>query len=171
MLLVAGLLLGCADHEFQQQAATVSLVNTSGTNVGSVELTEESRGVVTVRVAVKGLPPGTHGFHFHEVGVADPKASPAFSTSGEHYNPASKRHGLSNPQGTHAGDLDNLLVDAQGNGTLLVTTNRITLSDGPNMLFDGNGSSLIIHVNTDDQITDPSGNSGGRIAGGVVNRK
>ncbi len=172
LLLVAGLLSGCADHTIQQAAATVSLVNTSGTNVGTAELTEDNKGVVTMTVTVKGLPPGEHGIHFHEKPVAEPKLPMPFSSSGEHYNPVSKKHGLKNPQGTHAGDLDNLSVDAQGNGTLVTTTDRITLTDGPTTLFDSDGgSSLIIHANTDDQITDPSGNSGGRIAGGVVTRK
>lgn len=171
LLMVAGLLSGCADHTIQQAAATVSIVNTSGTNVGTAELKEDGKGVVTLTVTVKGLPPGEHGIHFHEVGKAEPKLPTPFSSSGEHYNPVSKKHGLKNPQGTHAGDLDNLDVDAQGNGTLVTTTDRITLTDGPATLFDSDGSSLIIHANTDDQITDPSGNSGGRIAGGIVERK
>lgn len=171
VLVLAGLLLGCADHNLQQPAATVSLINTSGTNVGTAELTEDGKGMVTVNVTVSKLPTGTHGIHFHEVGKAEPNASPPFSTSGEHYNPAARKHGISNPQGTHAGDLHNIEVDAQGNGKLVTSTDRITLSDGPNTLFDGNGSSLIIHMNADDQVTDPSGNSGGRIAGGVVERK
>jgi len=166
---LAGSLLSCADHNnVTRAAATVNLVNTSGTNIGTAKLTENSSGVVTLDVTVTGLSAGSHGIHFHEVGVADPKASPAFSTSGEHYNPASKKHGISNPQGTHAGDLANLEVDAQGNGRLTTTTDRITLTEGATTSFDGNGSSLIIHANTDDQVTDPSGNSGGRIAGGVV---
>lgn len=174
-LIVTGLLSGCADHNFGSEtvvaSATVPLINTSGNSVGSATLTENDKGVVEVRVTVSGLPAGTHGIHFHEVGVADPKASPPFSTAGEHYNPASKKHGISNPQGTHAGDLHNIEVNAQGKGTLATTTDRITLTDGPATLFDGNGSSLIIHTNADDQVTDPSGNSGGRIAGGVVARK
>lgn len=169
---LAGLLISCADHnDVSRPAATVSLINTSGTNVGTAELTEDSKGLVTIKVSVKGLPTGIHGIHFHEVGVAEPSASPAFSTSGEHYNPASKKHGLENPMGTHAGDLPNLIVDSQGMGSLEATTDRITLTDGPTTLFDANGSSLIIHVSVDDQRTDPSGNSGSRIAGGVVVRK
>lgn len=167
--MLAGL-LGCADHNVQQPAAMVSFVNAGGTKVGTAELTQAGN-VVTVRVTVSGLPTGTHGIHFHEVGVAEPKASPPFATSGEHYNPAMKKHGISNPQGTHAGDLHNLEVDAQGNGTLVTSTDRITLTDGPATVFDSNGTSLIIHTNADDQVTDPSGNSGGRIAGGVVERK
>ncbi|QKZ13793.1 superoxide dismutase family protein [Spirosoma sp. KUDC1026] len=166
---MTGLLTSCADHNsVTRAAATVNLVNTSGNSIGTANLTENSSGTVTLDVKVNGLPAGSHGIHFHEVGVADPKASPAFSTSGEHYNPASKKHGISNPQGTHAGDLANLEVDAQGNGRLTTTTDRITLTEGATTLFDANGSSLIIHANTDDQVTDPSGNSGGRIAGGVV---
>lgn len=170
-IIAAGLVSGCADHNIERAAATVALVNTSGASVGTVDLTEDGQGVVTLRVNVNGLPVGTHGIHFHEIGVADPKASPPFSTAGEHYNPESKKHGISNPQGTHAGDLANIDVDAQGTGTLTTTTDRITLTDGPATLLDGNGSSLIIHTNADDQVTDPSGNSGGRIAGGVVTRK
>lgn len=165
-------LMSCADHQdVPRAAATVALVNTSGASVGTAQLSESSQGVVSLEVTVNNLPPGTHGIHFHEVGVAQPNASPAFSTSGEHYNPASRKHGISNPQGTHAGDLANLVVDAQGKGTLATTTDRITLTDGAASLFDANGSSLIIHVNSDDQVTDPSGNSGGRIAGGVVVRQ
>ncbi|MBD2755086.1 superoxide dismutase family protein [Spirosoma validum] len=168
----ASLLISCADHnDVATPSATVALVNTSGASVGTAELTEDSKGMVTLKVSVKGLPAGIHGIHFHEVGVADPKSSPAFSSSGEHYNPASRKHGLENPDGTHAGDLPNLIVDSQGTGSLETTTNRITLSDGPTTLFDGNGSSLIIHASVDDQKTDPSGNSGGRIAGGVIVRK
>lgn len=171
ILIFAGLLSGCTDHNVQQPAATVTLINTSGGPVGSAELTEDGKGIVTLIVKVSGLPTGVHGIHFHEVGAADPKAIPPFSTSGEHYNPASKKHGLINPLGTHAGDLENLIIDGQGNGSLTTTTNRFTLSDGPATLFDANGSSLIIHTNADDQITDPSGSSGGRIAGGIVVKK
>lgn len=169
---LASLIMSCADHStVTRAAATAALVNTSGTNIGTATLTENNSGVVTLVVSVSGLSQGAHGIHFHEVGVADPKASPAFSTSGEHYNPASKKHGISNPQGTHAGDLANLEVDAQGIGRLSTTTDRISLTDGAATLFDANGSSLIIHANADDQVSDPSGNSGGRVAGGVVVRQ
>lgn len=174
-LMLAGL-LGCSDHNTQPPTrvvatATVDLVNTSGSNVGSAVLTQSASGEVTINLTVSGLPPGPHGIHFHEVGVADPKASPPFSSSGEHYNPAARKHGFANPQGTHAGDLQNIEVDARGNGTLLTTTDRVTLTEGANTLLDGNGSSLIIHANTDDYVTDPAGNTGGRIAGGVVKGK
>jgi superoxide dismutase, Cu-Zn family len=168
-LMISLCFLSCADHQdAATPAAQVALVNTSGANVGVAQLTQDSQGIVTLRVTVSGLPSGTHGIHFHEVGLADPAASPAFSTAGEHYNPASRKHGISNPQGTHAGDLANIEVDATGKGLLVTTTDRVSLSAGPTTLFDNNGTSLIIHANGDDQVSDPSGNSGGRIAGGVV---
>ncbi len=171
-LLSLGLLTGCnTDTDSDERAsATVALVDTTGKNVGSAQLSENGSGVVSVDVTVSGLPAGSHGIHFHENGVAEPNARPAFSTAGEHFNPGGREHGLENPNGVHGGDLPNLVVDAQGNGTLNTTTNRITLSEGANSLFDANGSTLIIHAATDDQKTNPSGNSGGRIVGGVVVR-
>lgn len=173
-LAAVGLLAGCSDHNIvQRAAATVELVNTSGVKIGTADLTENGNGVVTLVVNVSGLPAGEHGIHFHEFGVADPKASPPFSTAGEHYNPESKLHGLSNLAngGVHNGDLANITVKADGTASYGTDTDRITLTDGPKSLFDANGSALIIHANVDDQVSQPSGNSGGRIAGGVVVRK
>ncbi|MBC7923216.1 MAG: superoxide dismutase family protein [Ferruginibacter sp.] len=160
---------GCKeDNPADEVSASVALVDASGKDVGTAQLTENDQGIVTLTVKANGLPAGTHGIHFHEVGIADPQASPPFSTAGEHYNPAAKQHGLNNPNGVHAGDLPNLQVGDQGTGTLTTTTDRITLKAGPATAFDANGTALIIHANADDQVTDPSGNSGGRIAGGVV---
>lgn len=170
-LIGLSLLTGCTNNDSDDRAsASVALVDVTGKNVGTASLSENNAGVVTVTVNVTGQPAGTHGIHFHEVGVADPKASPPFSTAGEHFNPGGREHGLDNPNGVHGGDLPNLVVDAQGNGTLNTTTNRITLTEGTNSLFDANGSTLIIHAAADDQKTNPSGNSGGRIVGGVVVR-
>ena len=168
--LATALLVGCKkdDNAATLTSATVNLVNTSGTSAGTARLTQSGDGPVSMTLTVSGLPVGQHGVHFHEVGIADPKASPAFGTAGEHYNPTTRQHGLENPNGTHGGDLPNLTVDAQGNATYTATTDRITLTQGSRTLLDANGSALIIHANTDDQKTDPSGNSGGRIAGGVV---
>ncbi len=168
-LVVAGLLAGCTDHnEVQRAAATVNLINTSGVSVGTADLTEYANGVVRLVVNVRGLPAGEKGIHFHEVGVADPRANPPFSTAGEHYNPDAKLHGLGNLAngGAHNGDLANIVIKADG-----TDTDRITLTDGPKTLFDANGSTQIIHSNADDQESQPSGNSGGRIAAGVVVRK
>jgi superoxide dismutase, Cu-Zn family len=166
-----GWLTGCTDHQSNPPTtATVTIVNTAGTTIGTARLSEANNGEVTITVEASGLPTGAHGMHFHQFGVADPKASPPFSTSGEHYNPTSRQHGLHNPNGPHAADLPNLVADNQGNAKMTTTTKLISLSPGPTTLFDADGSSLIIHANGDDQTTDPSGNSGGRIAGGVIER-
>lgn len=164
-----GDLLGQGDNPKPARAfASAALVDTSGRNVGFAGFTEDSAGVVTLHVSVTGLPPGSHGIHIHAVGIADPAATPPFSTAGEHYNPTVHEHGLNNPNGPHAGDLPNLIVDAQGSGTLDVTLSRFTLTPGPATLFDADGSALIIHASQDDQVSNPAGNSGGRIAGGVI---
>jgi Cu-Zn family superoxide dismutase len=92
-----------------------------------------------------------------------------FYSAGTHFNPREKEHGLRNPQGPHAGDLPNLKVGPAGVGSLYTTNDRITLRRGPeNSLFDGDGSAIVIQENRDDQMTDPTGNSGARIACGVI---
>lgn len=150
--------------------ASANLVNTNGATIGVAQFSQSGDGPLSMTVTATGLPTGQHGIHFHEVGIADPNASPAFGTAGGHYNPSARQHGLDNPNGTHGGDLANLTADAQGNVNYTATTDRVTLTAGSRTLLDANGSALIIHANADDQKTDPSGNSGGRIAGGVVTK-
>jgi Cu-Zn family superoxide dismutase len=116
---------------------------------------------------VKGLPSGKHGFHLHAVGKCDP---PEFTTAGAHFNPGRKRHGLKSAQGPHAGDLPNLEVGADGSGKLEYVTKLVTLGSGPASLFDADGTALVIHANPDDDVTDPTGNSGGRIACGTLRK-
>jgi Cu-Zn family superoxide dismutase len=81
-----------------------------------------------------------------------------------------KKHGLSNPEGAHAGDMPELLVNDAGEGHLSATTSLVTLSPGNTTLFDNDGSALVIHTGPDDQMTDPTGGSGDRIACGVIER-
>jgi Cu-Zn family superoxide dismutase len=121
---------------------------------------------VHVNVQVEGLSPGLHGIHIHAVGSC---VAPTFASAGGHYNPLSHQHGLENPNGPHAGDLPNLVVDVSGHGRLQAMTDRVTLSPGIATLLDGDGSALIIHANPDDQVTDVgNGGSGPRIACGVI---
>ena len=88
---------------------------------------------------------------------------------GGHYNPLGHEHGLDNPAGPHAGDLPNLVVNADGVGLLDATTDRVTLSAGLATLFDATGSAFIIHANPDDQVTDAgNGGSGARIGCAVI---
>jgi Cu-Zn family superoxide dismutase len=147
------------------QHATASLVDATGATIGTARLTEDGTGRVHLTVHVTGLTPGLHGIHLHAVGSC---VGPAFASAGGHYNPAGRRHGLENPDGPHNGDLPNLVVNEAGIGHLSAKTELVTLAPGAATLFDGNGSALVIHANTDDQVTDPTGNSGGRVACGVI---
>ncbi len=116
---------------------------------------------------VRNLPPGTHGIHVHEAGRCDP---PDFMSAGGHFNPTSRQHGLRNPNGPHAGDLPNLEVGADGTGRLDALARDLSLSSGTGNLLDTDGSALVVHAAADDEMTDPTGNSGGRIACGVIRR-
>jgi Cu-Zn family superoxide dismutase len=147
--------------------ATAIMYDVSGTPIGTAELWQDPNGQVNVEIASLALPAGTHGIHFHQVGLCEGGAT-AFSTAGGHYNPVGKQHGLNNPLGPHAGDAPNIVIPASGVGRVAFSTNRVTLTPGTLSLFDADGSSIVVHANADDQVSQPSGNSGGRIACGVV---
>src|SRR2546423_111509 len=148
-------------------AATAIMYNVSGAPIGTAQLSQDANGLVTIEIASISLPAGSHGIHFHGVGKCEGGAT-AFSTASAHYNPMGMEHGLQNPRGPHAGDNPNIEIPPSGVGAVSFTTNRVTLTPGTTTLFDADGSSLVIHANADDQVTNPSGNSGGRIACGVV---
>jgi len=156
-----------AGPRMSDRHARGTFVNEAGVTIGHVHLTQDRHGDVRVDVHVKGLTPGLHGIHIHAVG----SCSPTFAAAGGHYNPLGHEHGLENPDGAHAGDLPNLVVDAHGTGRLKATTDMVTLTAGPATLFDADGSAFIIHANRDDQFTDiGNGGSGPRIACAVVVR-
>jgi Cu-Zn family superoxide dismutase len=142
------------------------LKDKEGKQVGVATLIQTPEGV---RIAVTGyrLPPGSHGLHVHAVGLCEP---PEFTSAGAHFNPDGKQHGRLNPAGPHAGDLPNLVVAASGEGGIDVTTKAFTLVAGPTSLLGEKGTSVVVHANPDDEKTDPTGNSGGRIACGLITK-
>ena len=158
--------VGCTT-DMQQSAppsggAHASLADATGASRGTVMLVETSG--LEVRITGEGLPAGTHGVHLHTVGRCD---APDFQSAGAHWNPTMKQHGRDNPQGAHAGDLPNLVVGADGRGTVRFTVPQGALA----ALLDNDGAAVVIHASADDYRTDPSGNSGGRIACGVIERR
>lgn len=146
------------------RTASAVLRNPAGQPVGRALFSEQGPAT-RIEVDVRSLPPGVKGVHVHEVGACDP---PQFDSAGSHFNPQSKKHGTMNPSGAHAGDLPNIEITGNGTGRLVTVTSRLTLAPGPTSVFDGNGSAIVIHAAADDYRTDPTGNSGGRIACGVI---
>ena len=143
--------------------ATLSFAD--GLPAGTAQLYRDGVGL-RLAVAVSGLAPGSHGYHLHAVGKCE---GPDFSSAGGHLNPADHKHGALAPGGPHVGDLPNLTVGASGSGasTEALSGNRDALLAD---IFDGDGTSVIIHADPDDYRTDPSGNAGKRLACGVLRR-
>lgn len=160
-LLPVLLLAGCATpQEAPRDAVAVAFVGTSGQSIGTVRMWE-TPGAVSFRVEADGLGVGLRGLHVHAVGRCDP---PAFTSAGPHWNPAARQHGLANPAGPHAGDLPNVPVAANGSLRETVVLTGASLA----ALRDADGSALVLHAREDDNVTDPSGNSGDRVACAVL---
>jgi len=149
------------------EVASAELRNPSGQVVGTAQFAQDAQGVVQVKLGATALPAGPHGMHIHAVGKCDP---PDFASAGGHFNPLDRKHGLLTVDGAHAGDLPGLIVKQNGTAQYEASTDRVTLSAGASSLFDADGSALVVHVSADDQVTDPTGNSGGRIACGVIQK-
>lgn len=147
------------DMPARSGGAEAILKTADGTTVGRVTATAQGGGIL-IAVEGTGMPPGTHGAHVHTVGRCD---APDFTTAGGHWNPSTRQHGTANPAGPHGGDLPNLTVATDGTGKLTGTLPSGTMAG----LLDADGSAFVIHAAADDLKTDPSGNSGARIACGV----
>lgn len=148
-------------------AAKATLKDAAGKEIGTATFSK-ARGGVKVHVVVAGLTPGKHGIHIHAAGKCE---APDFKSAGGHFNPTGKHHGLRNPQGAHAGDMPNLTAGKNGKATATFTARGATLGEGEGSLFGPDGTALVIHAAADDEKTDPAGNSGDRIACGVIERK
>ena len=165
-LATVAVLAGCAVNE-PRGGPPMPLVNLAGQSIGTVRAWQTAGGV-TFRIDASGLPHGVHGLHVHTVGRCDP---PGFESAGPHWNPAGRKHGTNNPAGPHAGDLPNVTVAANGvlGETVTLAGADLTTPAGvPGALIDGDGASLMLHAQSDDYVTDPSGNSGARIACAIL---
>ncbi|HSJ31630.1 MAG TPA: superoxide dismutase family protein [Longimicrobiales bacterium] len=153
------------DRPAAEERIEVQLMDSTGQQVGVSHLSQQGDGV-EVHIRVSNLEPGSeHGVHFHENGTCEP---PTFESAGGHFNPTGMQHGLENPRGPHVGDMPNIRAGEDGVAdTTFVKPNTLLRGDSTSLQRSG-GISLVVHADPDDMRTDPSGNSGSRIACGVV---
>ena len=151
-------------------AHTVTLSTPDGDIAGMVEITEGADGVTFAFESTSDstLEPGPHGIHIHEVGSCDASGEKPYDSAGGHFNPEEHMHGAPDDDDSHAGDLGNIDIGKAGDGTIDITTKAVTLSPGPTSLLGGKGTSIVMHAMPDDERTDPSGNTGARIACGAI---
>lgn len=144
--------------------ATAEMKGPDGKSIGTLTLTAEGEDIL-IQGELAGLTPGEHAFHIHETGKCD---GPDFKSAGGHYNPENTKHGKIEG-GSHAGDMDNLVVGGDGSVKIEVANGLVSLKKGEDgFLLDDDGSAIVIHAKADDYKSQPAGDAGGRVACGVI---
>ncbi|MBK7642261.1 MAG: superoxide dismutase family protein [Planctomycetes bacterium] len=161
-------LSSCSVFGLGQKTAHADLIDNANKKVGHAELSQVRDGVWIV-LDLHGAPPGTHAMHIHNNGECHAGEEKAFNSAGPHFNPYGRKHGLENPEGPHAGDLPNIEVKADGTAHVEVLARLVSLEEGAvNSLFKVGGTCVMIHLQPDDNKTDPTGNAGARFACGTI---
>lgn len=162
--LAAAAMIVLAGPAFAQSAVTADMKARDGKSLGRITITESTAGLL-LSVKLKGLPPGPHAFHAYEIG----KCEGDFTSAGAIYNPLGAHHGFLSEEGPMAGDLPNLIVPANGEIDVELLSPFLSISkQADESLLDADGAAFIIRERGDDYRTDPDGDSGGRIACGVI---
>lgn len=152
-------------HATPGEKAIAEMKDRDGKTLGTLVLTETPQGLL-ITGELSGIAAGPHGFHVHAVG----KCEPPFASAGGHFNPEAKRHGFHEAAGSHAGDLPNLHASSDGKTMADIMASGLVLSGGARSILDQDGASIVVHAAADDYKTDPAGNSGDRVACGVITK-
>lgn len=152
----------CATTGSSGPTASADLAPASGSSVRGKVMFADVGDRLRVTAEISGLTPGEHGFHVHEIG--DCSAADATSAKG-HFNPAGQKHGRAGAGEHHAGDMPNLKADASGVARYSVEVPMLAIGSGAGDIL---GRAVVVHADPDDYASQPAGNSGKRVACGVI---